>query len=427
MKQTKMRFLKLISAFIVLAFLNSVSGYSQENFKPGFIVDNNKDTIKGLIDYRNWAITPKKFKFKIQSNSETKVYSSTDILSFGVAGEIYTSGIVIVEDGPLNSMDHDNLWQFHERIDTTYLQVLVDGPKSLYYLEDENQKIHFFIGQSGKFDRLMFKVYNTKYNNISIEKRDEKYKGQLNIYLQDCSSIQKKISSSEYKKNELIKLFKDYYECKNSEITYHYKVEKNKSEFGLLAGLSFTQLKFIADKEFSYLKKADFPISTNLAFGVFWNILFSRQKDRISFNNEVLYCSYKAVSNNVRSSDNNDIYDITTGSIGCTSIKLNNLLRFKYPVKNTFVFVNGGISNAVTISETNNRRVESHVYSQTNISEREALIDAKKWIPGYLLGFGGVFKKYSCEVRMEKTGGMSNYLALKSPVVSYYFLFGYRF
>ena len=179
-------------------------------------------------------------------------------------------------------MDHDNLWQFHERIDTTYLQVLVDGPKSLYYLEDENQKIHFFIGQSGKFDRLMFKVYNTKYNNISIEKRDEKYKGQLNIYLQDCSSIQKKISSSEYKKNELIKLFKDYYECKNSEITYHYKVEKNKSEFGLLAGLSFTQLKFIADKEFSYLKKAGFP---HINKSCFWSLLeysfFSPERQNI--------------------------------------------------------------------------------------------------------------------------------------------------
>ena len=42
--------------------------YSQENYQPGYIIDNNGKKIEGYIDYRNWNNNPDFIKFKEVSN-----------------------------------------------------------------------------------------------------------------------------------------------------------------------------------------------------------------------------------------------------------------------------------------------------------------------------------------------------------------------
>jgi hypothetical protein len=421
-----MKSFKFILAFIVTSTFSFNVSYSQTNFQLGYIVINNSDTLNGLIDYRNWVITPKQIKFKTHPDSAVKIYRPNDIQFFTVEGEIYASGIVTIEDGPFNKSDEENIGQFNNRIDTVFLHVLIKGEKSLYYLKDENQKTHFFIGIAGRYERLLFRTYNGKVNGRTLVKTDEKYKGQLNLYFQDCPAIQKNISSTNYNSYALIKLFKAYNECKQSIIIYQYKVDKIKTEIGLVGGLSLTQIKFAGDEGFNFLKNADYPLSKNVTFGAFCNILFPRQQGKWSLYNELIYFSYQSTGTNLDSSDKN-IYTFSTNSVGSSSIKLNNLLRYKYPVKNMFLFVNGGISNGIAISETNYRRIESHVYSESNISEREALINSRRWERGYILGLGGIFKNYSGEFRIGQTNGMSGYILLKSPVQSYYLLFGYSF
>jgi hypothetical protein len=197
-------------------------------------------------------------------------------------------------------------------------------------------------------------------------------------------------------------------------------------EFGITGGISLTKIEFIGDDYFQPLIDSNYPLSKNFAFGGYCNIIFPRSQDRLLLRNELLFTSYKVNGYNLDSKDPN-IFTNTYSSIGYSYIKLNNLIRFRQQVKKLFLFVDGGISNGITVSETNWLRAEAHVFSVNNILEKEALINSKKWERGYIVGLGTELKKFSFEFRYEKTDGMSTYPLLSSPVKRYLFILGYRF
>ena len=89
--------------FLTTCFLQLVA---QNNYQPGFVVENNGDTVKGSIDYKRWDRSPTKISFK--SVTQSKVYSPLDITSFKVANEIYISAIVDVDRSPHKIAEADN-------------------------------------------------------------------------------------------------------------------------------------------------------------------------------------------------------------------------------------------------------------------------------------------------------------------------------
>jgi hypothetical protein len=419
---------RTIQKFVVvtICILNISNSYSQKNFKSGYIVDIQNDTIKGTIDYRNWDKSPKAIVFKNSADSKVNIRTPKNIQSFGVAGERYVAGIVTVDKSGDRESDLTETENLKYKTDTAFLQVLVDGSKSLYYLKDENSKTFFFIWQNGIFVPLEIIKFLEKGDGAYYIQTKEKFKGQLIFYLQDCPSIQKSISNVIYSKNGLIKLFNEYYKCTQKEMLYQPELEKIKLESGITGGISITKIEFIGDDFFLPLIDSDYPLSKNFAIGGFCNIILPRTQDRLIIRNELLFTTYKVKGFNLDSNDPN-IYTNTYTSIGYSYIKLNNLIRFRQRVKNLYLFVNGGISNGVSVSETNRLRAEAHVFSVNSILEKEALINSKKWERGYIIGSGAEFKKLSFEVRYEKSDGMSTYPLLSSPVKRYYFILGYRF
>jgi hypothetical protein len=423
-----MKSINYFIAIISISILNPINLYSQSNFETGYVIDIQKDTIKGFIDYRNWNITPKEIVFKTVPDSKSTIYTPTDILSFNVAGERYVSGIVTIDEGPFrdNELTESEMPQY--RTDTVFLQVLIDGNKSLYSLKDNNLKVHYFIGQNGAFNTLFFKKYLQNVSGATFIKTNEKFKGQLMVYFQDCPSIQKKISYINYNQNDLINLFNEYYNCTQNTILYKSKLKliKFTSEAGFFAGLSLTKLNFEGDDFFLPLTGVDFPRSANFSFGGFYNIVLPGKQGRLSIDNELMFMSYKT-SGHYRDDNNIDIYTTSYSSFGYSYIKLNNLLKYKFPVNRIFLFADGGISNGIFISQTNYMRVETHIYSVYHLSEHEAVGYPRKWERGVLLGLGCNIKKYSCEFRFERADGMSDATGLTSQTIGYFIIFGYKF
>ena len=418
--------LALNATLIVILNVNDL--FSQSNFKAGYIIDIYNDTIKGFIDYQNWDITPKKIVFKSVSDSKVTIYAPNNIRSFRVAGERYLSRIVTIDDSPWRDIELTESGTPQYKTDTVFLQILIDGDKSLYYMKDKNLKIHFLIGKNGICETLLNLEYLKKnVNGTSYIQKNEKFKGQLHIYLQDCSEIQKKIVNVSYFSHDLIKLFNEYYNCTKKKILYQTELEKTKLEFGIFGGLSQTQLKFTGDDSyFSSLINTDYPWSKNFTFGVSVNFVFPRKQGKWSINNELMFTSYKVNGINL-DSNNVNIYEKTYTSIGSSYIKLNTILLFKYPIKGMFIFIDGGISNGIALSETNYLRSENHVYSVNKIIEQEALFNARRWEEGIIMGIGSNFRNYSFEFRIERSNGTSRYTRLSSPVLRYFFILGYKF
>lgn len=80
--------MKKIGFFFLLITVNTFTANSQPNFKPGYIVLANGDTVHGEIDYRNWTYNPE--KLTIMQNSVQKDYTVNDLLGFAISGaDIY--------------------------------------------------------------------------------------------------------------------------------------------------------------------------------------------------------------------------------------------------------------------------------------------------------------------------------------------------
>jgi hypothetical protein len=124
---------------------------------------------------------------------------------------------------------------------------------------------------------------------------------------------------------------------------------------------------------------------------------------------------------------NENEYSNISMTFGYAYLKLNNMIRFKYPVGKTFVFINAGMSNGYALKEINQVHSDRKFYSSETSEDDEALNDTRRYEQGILAGLGAKYHKYSFEFRYEKGNGMSVMLNLNSITNRFLFLFGYKF
>ena len=79
--------------------------------------------------------------------------------------------------------------------------------------------------------------------------------------------------------------------------------------------------------------------------------------------------------------------------IGYSYLKINNMLRFKYPVGSFFVFINAGMSNGIAIREKNYKKEKAVFYTSESIDEEKAIKETRKYEQGFLFGTGSKLKK----------------------------------
>ena len=412
---------------MLMGILTFQLAFSQENYIPGYVIKNNTDTLFGFVDYRNWEYNPDKIKFKTNIENNSISFNPTDITEFKCEGEIYVSGIINTEVSPIKADELKDDPQINIKVDTTFLQILIKGKKSLYYYKNSDGRENFYIKQDTGFDLLIYKRYLKQQDGKRVITENRKYLGQLTVYLNDCGTINSKLENTSYKQKSLIELFQYYYKCSPSDISFQKEIEKIHTDIGVLAGVSLTSLEFRSDA-FAYLVEAGYNPSINFSSGIFFDLILPRSQGKWSINNEILFSTYKVMgSYEEYENENENNYSVTTTEIGCSYLKINNLVRFKYPIGHLFLFLNGGISNGFSISETNYKKKESKFYTTDRVVEELAINDTRKYEQGFILGTGLKFDKFSLEIRYEKGNGMSEYTALHSSTKRYYFLLGYRF
>src|SRR3979490_551931 len=117
---------------IVVAFLPfSVSG--QENFKDGYIVHFDKDTVRGQIDFRDWMVNPSKITFLNLQTGKREPYQPEDLSSFFANGEIYRSFKVHINPfslDPVVTIGNNGNGDAYDS--TVFLRLIVGGKINLY-------------------------------------------------------------------------------------------------------------------------------------------------------------------------------------------------------------------------------------------------------------------------------------------------------
>jgi hypothetical protein len=140
-----------------------------------------------------------------------------------------------------------------------------------------------------------------------------------------------------------------------------------------------------------------------------------------------LYGSSDVTTSQYTNFMNAEYYQKHDMKIGGYYLKINNMLRFKYPVSKCFCFVNAGISNGFALKVVNNDHLEDRYFTQNSIKDVKVLDDPMSYEQGLLLGLGVIHEKLSLEFRYEGGTGMSGMPALTSATTRLNLLVGYKF
>ena len=74
---------------ILLTILFPLFSSAQSNYKPGYLVNMQGDTIKGYVDFKEWSTSPTKFNFKNAITGEASIYTADNAKAFGITGYEY--------------------------------------------------------------------------------------------------------------------------------------------------------------------------------------------------------------------------------------------------------------------------------------------------------------------------------------------------
>lgn len=187
--------------FLVLFFTAERIINAQADFRPGYIINLNNDTLYGEIDYRGDLLMSEICRFRIKDSDKEIQYSPDDIVAYRF---------------------NEGKYFISKRINSkkVFLEFLIKGRISIYYLRDK-KGTHYFLEKEGATiieipyeERVIYK------NSETYLYTSKKHIGILNYYMQDAPELQSRISKfGEPDQKNLIKLAIDYHNtvCKDSE------------------------------------------------------------------------------------------------------------------------------------------------------------------------------------------------------------------
>jgi len=399
---------------------------AQGSYEAGYIVNLQNDTLKGYIDNRKWDKNPLDIRFKTTLQSASVGYEINSLKAFGVANTHYVKATVSVDTSSTDISRLSYTPTPELKTETIFLLKLFDGAKGVFFYKDKNAREQFFIGNNGSYNLLIHKQYFiTGRNNAKVIVENNEYADQLSAYLTNCPAVASEINKTTYTRSAIIKLFSNYYACTNEKFSAPDAANKVKLAFGVIAGASLT--RFSASGKIPYFDLLNNAKSTNFAGGLTMDILLPGNNYRWSIVNELMYTSY-TVAVHKTTYKSPDIYSDDNVRFGMSFIKLNNMLRVKFPINRASLFLNGGFANGVVISTVNNVKSISTFYSTTTTTDqllaKQELV--RKFESGFLFGLGAGFDRYTVQARGEISSSATD-IGGESSTQKAYLLLTYKF
>ena len=390
---------KLKSTLLVCSFLLHHELFSQSNYQPAVVVNNNGDSVAGKIDYRNWKKNPETITF-IDAKDAHHTFTPNSIKGFVIPSvhEVYSSYTIDVDNRPgdanqafrTNSIDSAVLHK------TVFLLQLIANPSvQLYQLTDNNKDHFYFLKNNAAPDELIhYYTYNESQSQVN---ENQQYKEQLTELFSDCPKMSGTVKTMKFKKRDIQQSFLDYFQCKGtSNLTTEHKIEEASTiSIGALIGIMHTSYSFEGSDE--DLVDEGYSSSTTPIFGVSLDIGLPRGRNQWHIVNELLYKSYKTGSTFTKPYNTN--YTRTsTVEIDFGYLQLNSMLRYVYPSMGGLrPYIDLGIGNAFMIAEKTNRLHQSYSFGQED--EMKAFDNPRKYEFSLFAGVGLKIRRIEVEFR----------------------------
>lgn len=147
--------------FLSIVFL-PLSLLAQSNYKPGYVVTLKGDTIRGLVDLRNWDSNPTVISFRTAANAGIQKFSVHDTRAFAVPGIVtyrrYICPVSLDETRPAHLVSGRDTGY---KIDTVFLKELQRGKNVALYAYSDQIKTRFYVGERPDYlpTELVYRIY----------------------------------------------------------------------------------------------------------------------------------------------------------------------------------------------------------------------------------------------------------------------------
>lgn len=261
---------KYLIVFLIVTFF--INAKAQTDFRSGYYVTLENDTVFGLLDYRGEVKNSQVCIFKNDNSSEIQKFNPGEIQSYRFTdGKFYVSKTIKTD--------------LEEK--TVFLEFLVDGITNLYFLRDINNYKYFLEDKNGKFLELSNETITEEVEGKGeIQRNSNRYIGLLHASFADCKEIQPQINNVNLGHKSLINITKKYhnYVCDTEEcIVYEKKVQPAKVRFAPVIKIGVASFHFDKGIFTNYDIDPDFYFGA----GMIMSTVFPGLNEKISFEVEV--------------------------------------------------------------------------------------------------------------------------------------------
>lgn len=315
--------------FIAFAFCFTKTCFSQENFKKGYIIKSDGDTLSGLVDYREGFRSYRICQFKSVFDQSVATYTPDDIRGYGmINGKTFQSKKITEANGVLKNV---------------FLDMKIIGFVTLYKYE-----YVFYVQKSS--DSLQ-RLSNDKSQQLIDGKQVVRYTNQhiavLSTMLFDCIALRERTQKVPFVERQITTLIEDYNACQSVAQTV---VEASKSwakvMVGLTGGVHFSRLEIASRSSADRRLDGSYDVTNTPFFGATFDLSSPRLTERLSFHGAVMYLHPKYRMDHTTGTS------VTQVEIATNQIKIPVGFRYTFRGEPAAPYLNLGISSTFNFSST---------------------------------------------------------------------------
>jgi len=389
--------LKAVLFLLILCSLNDLKG--QTDFRPGYVITNDKDTLHGLIDYRSDSRNSKKCDFKPEQNSTVQ-----EFLPGSINGYRFTDGKFYVS----KTITSDGLEM------QLFLEFLVNGISDLYYYTNGTNSYYFIEKADGQLLELKIEQRQVNIDGEDFTYKSLKYIGLLKYAFADCQQIFPLINNVKLEDKSLIEITKKYhdYVCDGEKcIIYEKQLPAIMLKISPFISMNGTFMQF---KDVQVYDAINFRLGSYPSIGLLLNTSLPKTNEKLSFqvSGEFGNCYFYGTGVNSR---NNAFEEV---NIHTSIVKVNTGFKYTYPTGRfrPTLLIGGTVSKLLNIE---GRRVEE-IMKNSIIDTREFNdVPITNFLMGYRIDLGAdchISKSFIAFFNLgyDHSRGLDNFMYSKS-------------
>ncbi|MBR5653434.1 MAG: hypothetical protein IKX22_05070 [Prevotella sp.] len=220
--------------FLFMLAFSATATMAQTNPKPGYIITNSGDTVRGNIDFRTNESLSRQCVFWANGGSEGTTYKPGDIegFRFDNNGKYFVTRRLALFGDP----------QLY------FAEFMVQGKMNLYCVVFNRDEYYFFEREDGEMAQLTNRAFLTtsslENEKDKLEEKKEQY-GKVKVLLQDSWKAASEMTGSDMTRKQLVKVVRDYHNdvCTDGSscVVYEYneKTDKSKTHIKAFTGFSY--------------------------------------------------------------------------------------------------------------------------------------------------------------------------------------------